>query len=154
MRALYDFESDCLVFMEFCSFKRIKRHILPSSHLFLWRLRNRGGAATSVFGAAEGREGEGWDKALCKRKISPKSQFSSLTTVPHLNQNLVIERKQEKLLKWERDRERRRQQEWTHKENKEGGFLCWECRNGSVSHLSHFLGNPPMLRILLCGLSN
>lgn len=93
------------------------------------------GVDTSVFGAAEGREREGWDKALCK---------SHSTTVPDLNQNLVTENKQEKLLKWERGRERRRQQERTYKKNQEGRFFCWECRNGSMSYLPHFLGNHPL----------
>lgn len=55
-----------------CSFKCIIRHILPSCRLLLWRLRNREGVAMSVFGAAEGREREGWDKALCKRKVTAR----------------------------------------------------------------------------------
>lgn len=85
--------------MDFCSFKCIKRHIPPSSHLFLQRLRSREGAATSVSGAARGGEREGWDAALCKQK-----NHSIWEWVSDLNHRLVIEREQEKLLKWERTR--------------------------------------------------
>jgi len=54
--------------MDFCSFKCIKRHIPPSSHLLLWKLRSREGVGMSVSETARGGERASWDGALFKEK--------------------------------------------------------------------------------------
>lgn len=134
--------------MGFCSFKCIKRHILPSNHLFLRRLRTREEVATSVSGAARGGEREGWDGAFCKQ-----NNRSIWEWVPDLNHSLVIERKEE-TAKVGKDKERRRQQERTHKEKEAGrnsalGMQEWE----HVPSLS-FSWDSTTMRIFLCGVSN
>lgn len=86
-------------FLWISALSNASRHILPSNHLFLWRLRSREGVAMSVSGDARGEEREGWDGALYKQK-----NHSIWEWVADLNHSLLIERKQEKLLKWERTR--------------------------------------------------
>lgn len=135
-RALYDFKSACFLWISALS--NASRHILTSSHLFLWRLRSREGVAMSVSGDARGEEREGWDGALYKQK-----NHSIWEWVADLNHSLLIERKQDKLLKWERTRRQGSSRRGHIRRRKQGGFLCWECRNKSMSHRSHFLGTLP-----------
>lgn len=132
-------------FMDFCSFKCIKRHIQPSNHLFLQRLRSREGAARSVSGATRGGEREGWDVALCKQK-----NHSTGEGVSDLNHRLVTKREQGK---WERMRRGGGSRRGHIRRRKQGGFLCWKCRSGSMSHLL-FSWDSAAVSSFLCGMSN